>query len=110
MLHVDSERARKWSREEIIERWTVLFRAPTLVRRWQSREALEAERQAAERIIEGWRRRLTDISWFMRGLNEYLARRANIEDRCTGRFWDGRFKSRALLDEADLLTAMPTSN
>lgn len=87
VLYVDSERARKWSREEIIERWTILFRAPNLVKRWQSGEALEAERLAAECIIEGWRRRLTDISWFMRCLNEHLARRANMEDRCTGRFW-----------------------
>lgn len=106
VLHVDSERARKWGREEVIERWTVLFRAPNLVKRLQSGEALEAERQAAEQIIEKWRARLIDVSWFMRCLNEHLARRANIEDQCTGRFWEGRFKSQALLDEAGLLTAM----
>ncbi len=106
VLYLDSDGARKWSREEIIERWTALFRAPNLVKRWQSGEALEAERQAAEYIIEGWRCRLMDISWFMRCLNEHLARRANIEDHCTGRFWEGRFKSQALLDEAGLLTAM----
>ena len=106
VLYVDHERARRWTKKEVVERWTVLFRLPILVKRWLSGEAVDAEVAAAEAIIETWRARLYDISWFMRCLNEYLARRANQEDQCTGRFWEGRFKSQALLDEAGLLTAM----
>lgn len=106
VLYVDSDRSQAWTKQEVAERWTELFRAPTLVKRWQSGEATHAERAVAETIIERWRDRLRDVSWFMRCLNEHLARMANAEDECTGRFWEGRFKSQALLDEAGLLTAM----
>jgi REP element-mobilizing transposase RayT len=106
VLRVDRERGARLSKEEIVQRWTRLFRAPPPIQRWQNGEATAAERAIAEQLIERWRKRLIDISWYMRSLNEYLARRANAEDECTGRFWEGRFKSQALLDEAGLLTAM----
>ena len=106
VLYVDRTRGQRLSREEIVERWASVFGLPTLIQRWQQGVASEAERMMAEQMIERWRQRLTDVSWYMRCLNEYLARRANAEDECTGRFWEGRFKTQALLDEAGLLTAM----
>ena len=106
VVYVDQARARELGREHVVERWTQLFRAPPVVERWCNGKATQAERQLAEAIIDKWRQRLCDLSWFMKCLNEHLARRANLEDNCDGRFWQGRFRSQALLDEAGILTAM----
>ncbi len=59
----------------------------------------------SERITE-LRQRLASISWFMKCLKEYIARKANKEDGCTGRFWEARFKCTALLDEAAVLACL----
>jgi hypothetical protein len=107
VLHVDSAKAAAWSATEIAQRWQMLFRLPVLVERYLRGESSgDIENQLTESIIENWRARLCDISWFMRCMNEHIARLANAEDQCTGRFWEGRFKCQALLDEKALLTAM----
>jgi REP element-mobilizing transposase RayT len=106
VLHVDKRRAVEWSSKDVVHRWSQLFRLPLIVQRWQQGLASIVETTVALELVKRWRARLMDISWYMRCLNEHLARLANREDDCTGRFWEGRFKSQALLDEAGLLTAM----
>jgi len=109
VLHVDSARAQQWSTEQVLQRWTQLFTGPLLVQRYLSgaRAAMgESELEKVREMAETYRARLFDLSWYMRVLNESLARQANAEDDCTGRFWEGRFKSQALLDEQALLAAM----
>lgn len=107
VLRVDRKRVKQWSDDEVIARWTRLFRGPILVQRRLAGEPLsEAETASVIDIAAIWRHRLYDISWFMRCLNETIARQANAEDDCRGRFWEGRFKSQALLDETALLSCM----
>jgi putative transposase len=91
VVRIDTEKALSWSNDEVVERWAGVYTAPN---------DIDADQ------IETWRNRLASLSWFMRSLNEPMARTANREDRCKGRFWEGRFHSQALLDESALLRCM----
>ncbi len=107
VLHVDSGSAQLWSNEEVLERWLTLHTGPPVAQKYVAGESLSRlEQEILTSCIETWRDRLTNLSWYMRCLNEAIARLANAEDECTGRFWEGRFKSQALLDEAALLACM----
>jgi len=107
VVHVDHAAAKGWHIEEVIERWHRLFKGTPLTQRLVAGDALSsAEYEAATTLAETWRLRLMDISWFFRIVNESIARQANQEDGCTGRFWEGRFRSDALLDEQALAACM----
>jgi len=107
VLHVAPEGAAAWSDEEVATRWVRLF--PVRIDGVLDHEGCHRKAAAmlgnADRLLEV-RRRLTDLSWFMRCLSEPIARLANAEDRCTGRFWEGRFKCQALLEYAAVLACM----
>ena len=99
VLHVNQDQAIAWTDAEVKERWATIF----------PRDAKlldDATPDCVTTKIASWRGRLTSISWFMRCLNEKIAKLSNKEDAVTGRFWEGRFKSQALLDEGALLSAM----
>ena len=107
VLHVDSAKAEAWSDQEVLHRWTRIFKGPTLLQRHLAGVFLnETETLELGKLIVGIREKLSSISKFMSCMNYYIACKANKEDGCTGRFWEGRFKSQALLDEAALLSCM----
>jgi len=107
LLHVDKTQAEHWSVRDVIEQWHRLFKGHLLSQRYiQGESFTRAELNALDELVGIWRHRLSDISWFMRVLNEGIAREANQEDKCTGRFWEGRFISQAILDESALAACM----
>ncbi|MEM9644282.1 MAG: hypothetical protein AAF989_04740 [Planctomycetota bacterium] len=96
----------EWSDAEVAKRWLRLFPG----RREKTGNPSETPSQNAineiinqPEMLAERRRRLSDISWWMRCISEDIARRANLEDKCTGRFWEGRFRLQTILDEAGLL-------
>lgn len=107
VVKLDPSQAQHWSNAEVINRWTSIFKGPLLIQRHQQGHSLSvAEKETVNDIIEVWRRRLSDLSWFMKCLNEFIAKQANKEDNCTGHFWEARYKSQALLSEQALLSCM----
>jgi REP element-mobilizing transposase RayT len=107
VLKLCPEQLSDFSDEQIMDRWCALFKGPLLVQRYRSGEALRpSERSTVSDIVNIWRSKLSSISWFMRCLNQPIARQANIEDQCTGKFWESRFTSQALKTEEALLSCM----
>jgi len=107
VLYINQDEAKNWSIKQVLERWHSLHKGTQFTEKYLREEAMaEFELASVYKSCETYRERLTDISWFMRELNESIARMANKEDKCTGRFWEGRFKSQALLDEAALVACM----
>jgi REP element-mobilizing transposase RayT len=107
VLCVDDKKANRLNDKAIIIRWHKLCKGTVLTQKYLQGEKLsKVELIFFNETVKQYRDRLSSISWFMRLLNEDIARRANKEDNCTGRFWEGRFKSQALLDEAALAACM----
>lgn len=107
VLHIDQNSAANWSDEEVVRRWHQIYNGTLFSQRFAAAQTLTAaEKLRLDESIAEWRKRLASISWFMRRLNEPTARQANKEDECTGKFFEARFKSQALLDEQALISCM----
>ncbi len=109
VIKSDPLAVREWPDEEVARRWFRLFPGGRDTRGEANRANPP---MAVRRLLEDKERvrccrmRLGNLSWFMRCLNEPIARRANREDKCTGRFWEGRFKCQRLEDEGSVLACM----
>ena len=107
VLHVAVDKALGWSDKQVLSLWHTLYKGTLLTQNFMRDDVLsKGELITLHETIAEYRKRLHDISWLMRNLNEHIARQANKEDNCTGRFWEGRFKSQALLDESAVLACM----
>ena len=102
VLKTEPDRAASWSKEEVASRWLSLCKVDGEEERRRRELSLLGNAERLEQL----RGRLGNLSWFMRYVNEPLARRANREEGCSGRFWQGRFHSEVLLDEGALWAAL----
>ena len=90
-----------WSDHEIAVRWLRL--CPR--RKDESSAAAEPTTEEINMIasdsrrLKELRRRLSDIRWWVKMFSQRIAQQANQEDQCTGHFWEGCFKSQALLQK-----------
>jgi hypothetical protein len=105
VLRTDPRLAKRMGDQEIARRWLRVFPGKRVLDdNWiePTEKQLEAFAQDKKKI-QTLRKRLSSISWFMAALSEYIARRSNREDGCTGRFFEGRFSCREITSENALL-------
>ncbi len=103
----DPDRVRGWSSAEVASRWASAHSRTGpdgLPQAWSATEI--ADKAADLTWVDTTRVRLHSLSWFMKCVKERLARSANRDDGCTGHFWEGRFQSVPLLDQAAVIAAM----
>jgi hypothetical protein len=88
VLCVDKDKAMSWSDKQVVGRWQRVHRGPLLSQKFMRNALLsESECISLKETIAIYRQRLYDISWLMASLSEPIARQANKEDGCTGRFY-----------------------
>lgn len=107
VLRIDSDLATQLTESEVINRWRRLFKGPPVIQKLiDGRKLRASERMQVASIVAQWRDNLSNISRFMAHINETIARKANKEDECTGKFWEGRFNSQAIVGDEALLQTL----
>ncbi len=107
VLRIDKETTFKWTTPQVFEQYQKLHITGPIVQQYLDGATLShAQLLMIEELAITYRERLMSISWFMKLLNQSIANRANKEDKCSGKFFESRFKSQALLDETAVLTCM----
>ena len=99
VLYLDPLLPQTWSDKDIAEKWLMAY--PSKQHDLRKQTILNNPN-----TLKKYRKRLGNLSWFMRRLNEPLAKLSNREEGCNGRFWQGRYHSQALLDEAAVISCM----
>jgi len=97
----------QWDDCQVAQRWLRL--TPKRDRQGNALEPIEDEITALcndPKYIAKIRVRLSDISWWMRYFSHHIACRANHEDSLRGHFWESRFGSELLLNNASILACM----
>ncbi|NVK30768.1 MAG: transposase [Gammaproteobacteria bacterium] len=107
VLRVNLAELSAQSNQQVVERWLSVFAGQPCHRAYLNGEMGDEQREAFEQqTVQELRKRLGEISWFMNKLNQCIALRANQEDQAKGHFFEARFNSQALLDDAALTACM----
>ena len=85
---MDKDEAFSWDIDEVLRRYHKLHNSTLLTQKYvRSDELSPSESISFNETLAQYRLLLYDINWLMRNLNEYIARQANKEDNCIGRFY-----------------------
>jgi REP element-mobilizing transposase RayT len=109
VLRTRPDLAASWDDREVARRWRLRYPLRRNPLTGMPEEPNELEIQGILCQVDKipyFRMRLASLSCFMGCLNESIAKRANAEDNCKGRFWEGRFTCVALLDESAILSCL----
>lgn len=105
ILSPDQRKALTLSNHEVISRWRLLYKGPKAIDSYVAGHVLtRAQHDEVAITANQWRTYLTNTSRFLGHLHQTIARKANEEDGCKGRFWEGRptfklIKCQASLDK-----------